>query len=658
MAHRLQRQVSCFVFLLLLACLPARAAEEEPGELSTALSYQPPVYMAETISLIDAVRLALEHQPNIRLQSEDELLKSGLARQATGQFDTTFAGNLEYKYEQQELTEQVKKDEREKRDFLATDVEELDAIATEAERRSVEFANALEVLNAGGDLRSVSFEGATDQANWDVLVATIENAPSGAEDATEDAVRNWLEVQVENTTEEAERSREEQQKAETLLRDLGAVPSAEENYSGSINLELSKQYRTGPTLTPFLKLSGAGTNYKGKPHDDKKGGKGGQDNYKTVIGFKVDIPLGRGRGIESTGAPEKAAQIDYEASLATTTHTASTGVLQTVQSYWRLVGAQQRLQALERSLALNERILELSRGMVDADEMPRAELARALAREAEARAQVEEGRRALYQARLNFVTTVGLQVADTGQAPLPSDDFPEVPPDRAIKGIDVGALTVYAFDERRDYHAARLLEESGRVLYRAATLDIKRQTDLNAEVSYSSRSESTNAGDGMWESLSGTYSGPSAKLGLVLDWPIQNNAQLGKQEQQRSRYNQTAITTRDLARLIQSRIVLNAATLEEVAARVRQYREAVEFYREAVEAEIEKFQLGLSRLIDTIFTEQNQISAELALVDSRRQYAELLAQLRFESATILEELPEGWVVNEDNLIALPVVGTP
>jgi outer membrane protein TolC len=144
----------------------------------------------------------------------------------------------------------------------------------------------------------------------------------------------------------------------------------------------------------------------------------------------------------------------------------------------------------------------------------------------------------------------------------------------------------------------------------------------------------------------------------VLDWPIQNNIQLGKLDQQRSRYNQSAITTRDLARQIQSKIVLNAATLDEAAARVREYREAVEFYRESVETEIEKFRLGLSRLIDTIFTEQNQVTAELALVDSERQYAELLAQLRFETATILNELPEGWVVNEDNLITLPVVGSP
>jgi outer membrane protein TolC len=471
-------------------------------------------------------------------------------------------------------------------------------------------------------------------------------------------MRQWLVAQVAATSQESTEARTEQLKAEGLLRDLGAVPRAEETYKGNINLELRKQYRSGPTLTPFLTLNAGGTNYIGKPHDDKKGGKGGQDNYKAVVGFKVDIPLGRGRGIDSTGAPEKAALIDYEASVATTTHSASSGVLQTAQSYWKLVAAQQRLEALQRSLALNQRILELSRGMVDADEMARAELARTLAREAEARAQVEDARRGLHQARLDFVTTVGLQVADAGQAPLPSDDFPEIPSVQAIRGLDTGALTIYAFTERRDYQAAILLEDSGNVLFHAATLDVKRKTDLNAELSYSGRHESNSVGDGVRGALTEDYTGPSAKLGLVLDWPIQNNIQLGKLDQQRSRYNQSAITTRDLARQIQSKIVLNAATLDEAAARVRQYREAVDFYRESVKTEMEKFRLGLSRLIDTIFTEQNQVTAELALVDSERQYAELLAQLRFETATILNELPEGWVVNEQNLITLPVVGSP
>jgi hypothetical protein len=64
----------------------------------------------------------------------------------------------------------------------------------------------------------------------------------------------------------------------------------------------------------------------------------------------------------------------------------------------------------------------------------------------------------------------------------------------------------------------------------------------------------------------------------------------------------------------------------------------------------------MSTLIQTIFTEQNQIGAELSLISSQSQYAQLLAQLRFESATLLVTEPDGWIVNEENLVALPVVG--
>jgi hypothetical protein len=46
-----------------------------------------------------------------------------------------------------------------------------------------------------------------------------------------------------------------------------------------------------------------------------------------------------------------------------------------------------------------------------------------------------------------------------------------------------------------------LLEDSGSVLFRAATLDVKRKTDLNAELSYSGRHETNSVGDGMWKAL-------------------------------------------------------------------------------------------------------------------------------------------------------------
>jgi outer membrane protein TolC len=513
------------------------AAQEE--EAPTALDYQPPVYSEVTIPLLEAVRVTLEHQPNIRLQRENELLRSGIAQQATGQFDMSFVGDLEIDHTEQESS------------------------------------------------------------------------------STDDR---------------------------TLVQ---------ETNTGSLDLGLSKQLRSGPVLTPFVQLSGTNLSYSGDSVDATVET---IDLYTSAIGFQIDIPLGRGRGVQSTGASEKAAEIDYRASIITTAHTASSEVLQTVQAYWTMLAAQRSLAVLERSLELNKRLLDLTQAMVDADEMPRAEMARARAREAESMARVEEARRNLYQARLDFVTTVGFQAADQSQAPMASDEFPVPADDAELEAIDAGLLTDSAFDLRQDYKAAQLSEESGLVLYRAATVDLSPQTDLGLDVSYTGREASTSVGDGLEGILFGDWTGPSAGADISVDLPFGNNTQRGQRDQQRALYNQSIISTRDLARRIQSNVVLISESLKEAALQTRRYREAVDFYRDAVKSEVEKFRIGMSTLLDTNFTEQNQILAELSMIASQRDYAQLLARLRFETATLVVEGPDGWTVNRENLFDVPTAG--
>jgi len=621
----------------------------------SVFDYQPPVFQGDMIGLIDAVRITLENQPNIRLQAQDEMFKAGLLQEATGQFDLGLSGGLSYEYSQQELSGQQKNAEASKRSDIADAISDALAGIDTAQARVDDYIAAVDIFNSGGDLDTIAFSNPTDQAAWDVLLATLENAPPESQGDVRSTIGDWLTARRDVGTESIASEQARVDEGFRELERLGEVPDAEEDITGSFDLTLTKQYRSGPTISPYITLDTYLSNYKGKEVPVDRGGMGMIQDWQSKIGFRIDIPLGRGRGVESTGAREKAADIDYQASLDTTTHTASFEVLQTVQAYWTMLAAQKTVDVLERSQALNDRILELSKAMVDADELPRAELARILARGADARAQVENARRSLEQARLALVTTVGLQVGGASQAPLASDDFPPLPDARALDGVDAGALTLYAFDHRYDYQAARLLEESGRVLFQAATIDLSPITDLGVEMSYSGRETASNTLDGIKGAFGGKFAGPSAKVDFNVDWPIKNNVQRGRLEQQRSLYNQSAITTRDLARKIQSNIVIEAETLKEAARSVQYYQESVDFYRDTVKTEVEKFRIGMSTLIDTIFTEQNQIFAELGLISSLQQYATLLARLRFETAMLIGAQEDGWVVAEDNLLALPVV---
>ena len=78
------------------------------------------------------------------------------------------------------------------------------------------------------------------------------------------------------------------------------------------------------------------------------------------------------------------------------------------------------------------------------------------------------------------------------------------------------------------------------------------------------------------------------------------------------------------------------STLPVAIERVKLQQQAVELYQRTVESEIERLKAGESTLIDTLLTEQQQTESRLGLIAARQELAQLIAQLRFESGTLLE----------------------
>ncbi len=61
----------------------------------------------------------------------------------------------------------------------------------------------------------------------------------------------------------------------------------------------------------------------------------------------------------------------------------------------------------------------------------------------------------------------------------------------------------------------------------------------------------------------------------------------------------------------------------------------MDFYQKTIDSEIQRFQLGEETLIDTITTEQQQTDARLALVTALQNVAQLIAELRFQTGTLV-----------------------
>ena len=466
-------------------------------------------------------------------------------------------------------------------------------------------------------------------------------------------INTWIEASKSDAQKAITAANADQQKQLAALAALGPMPRVNQDYSGSLNLQLAKQYRNGITLTPFLDLNGSGTGYKGKPNNSDFGGKGIVDSYTSQLGFTVNIPLGRNAGVETTGAAERAAQIDYEASLSALTHAASNSVLNTVLAYWSLVAAQERVKVLQENLALQSKLLELTQTLIQADELPRSEMARSQAAEANARAQVEDAKRSLHEARVTLARTMGLQVNDETNAPLASDTFPEPPAETALQALSLDGLQQEALERRYDLRAATQAQMSGRVLWRAAVLNLKRQVDLQMQFSYAGLGEDNGIVDGLRAAVS-KWTGPSGQVGLNVNWPFANNFQRGLLEQQAALYTQSQISARDLERVIRANVVLASGSLGEAALQFRQYSESVNYYKQTVDAEMEKLRVGNSTLIDTILTQEQLTNSQLALVGARQLYSQFLGQLRFETGTLVKERKEGKFITEQDIVSLPV----
>lgn len=620
--------VGFWVGCLVVSAFPVWG-EEETGP------WTPGRVAERSISALDAIQMTLQHAPFIRLQEQSAFLQEGFVLQAAGQFDATLLGDISYEYSQTELTEKEKKGEQRRRDDIQEDIDNAqeDQVLLQD---SIDQANeARQIWETNGDLDSVQFTDEYAQAQYDVLLALYRGSAPDAQPEIRDSMIDFFDVIIadsENGLSEISQSIAEDS---AKLEALGDVPEITQTTDFNLNLAINKQFRNGITITPYADLTGSRVRYKDKGYTTDEGGLEVPDAYTTTLGFDVVLPLARNLGKKATGAFERSAEIDYDASLDALAFSASTSALDTLNAYWTLVAAQRRLEIQLQSLDVNRRILELTQALIDADELPRAELPRTQAAVAQDEAAVDAAERSVVEARIALADAMGLEVGNGAVAPLASDAFPRIPPEARAASLEPEALVAIAYDQRMDLRSARKLEESGKVLLEAARINRRPIVDLDLGVSYNNLGEDNSPWDGIKESVSGSWAGPSGKIGLGVEVPFGNHLQKGLYQQRQASLNSASITADDLARTIALGIALDTASMAQVVRQAVNYDRAAAAYREAVEVELERLRYGTVTVLDTLVTQQRSLLSELSLIDSQARYARILAQLAFDTGRLV-----------------------
>lgn len=601
--HRL-----CLAVVCVLAPLAAQA--EAPG-----------------LSVLDAVDAALRSSPAIEIQRTEVQLAGGRALETLGALDPVVSGRLSIERLDEELTNTARAAEVTRREQIQTTIDTLESERIQADAA---LANALEVAS---DPTNFRFTNPDDQARLDLLNTLLADTDSPVTRAEIEALReDAIQQQVSAAQRRAADAAAQEARERERLARLGEVPDAEVSHDVSANIELRRAFRSGDSAAAYLNLSVFGFNKDGKPRDAEDGGSGVLDLYRSRIGFRLNLPLGAGRG--APGSEIDAAAAEQRAAESALLYQVSAVVADVVDRYWLLVALQSREAVLMDSLERQRQMSTLTAALIRADLLPGSEarLSQASLAQAEAAQLAAQRNRAAGQAAL--AAAIGHDA--TLALPLAADALPI---DLRVSHLDaVQAPTLWAAvaAERADVQTALNQRAAAALRLGQAQADRRSRSDLGIDVFATGVDEGSRILDQLRGSLAGSWTGPSVALNWSYERPIGLRAAGGRVQQQQAREAQAALQLREsergVARQLQQLGQQLGLSLQELELRQR----AVAGWNQSVDGERQRLSSGVGTVIDLLLTEERRTAAVLESINARYRAASGLVSLRHAAGALLQ----------------------
>ncbi|QJW83811.1 TolC family protein [Ramlibacter terrae] len=362
--------------------------------------------------------------------------------------------------------------------------------------------------------------------------------------------------------------------------------------------------------------------------------------------FELRVPLARGAG-DAAVTPLRVAEAEARAAGATLEHSAARTVLAAAQAYWNYAGQLQREAITLAGERRGAALLEELRKLVDADEIPRADLQLAQASLSERRSARFAAQQGVLEARRTLGRVLGLDTPALLALGPPADGFPQPP---AREG-DAPSLqdAAEATARRADVQALRDRRAAAQLRIQAAQDVGRPRLDLVLGATRNSLGEGARATD-----LGATFhrgAPPGGTVGVLYQRPLgADNTAQGLLRQQLALAEGLDAELRELADSIESAVVAAEFGVRRAAGQLREAEAAVRTYAAGVENERTKRRLGMATLIDVLAVEDRYNNALLAAVQARADFALAIARLRFESGTLVVAQPGGHEARVDALL--------
>jgi outer membrane protein TolC len=164
---------------------------------------------------------------------------------------------------------------------------------------------------------------------------------------------------------------------------------------------------------------------------------------------------------------------------------------------------------------------------------------------------------------------------------------------------------------------------------RGAEWNTKPALDLSASTGYIGGNDKGGVGN-FFAAMGQNVPGVNAGVGLSLELPFNNTAQLAARDSQRALYDSARIAAADVERTLPIDTLTAIEDVELSAAALNAATRAVHSLTDALNDENDKMKSGVGTVIDMLFTEDKLITARVSMTSDHLSYALALTQLVFE----------------------------
>jgi outer membrane protein TolC len=511
-----QSIVALTAVLLAAPALAQTTVEVPTRDVLGAGAYAPPSVSQPTITLGEAVSLAIRHSAFLRRSAERVRAAAGRQQETRGAFDLTFNASPRLDITFQQLTPFLRGREVGTRDAIQNVANQytdltlilrniIDEVPTIPPRcpDSLQFGLSnvdverrddleLDLLGVTNDLRSRVVTDLTDTINsfdlGDICSTPVD--PFFTPDAFGGALRSidqsgglglgGVLTSVSQIPAEIRLLQEEiahtvALRAKLALDRLGPVPADDLRRNFGFNIRASKLFRNGTSAAVAYDVQSQEHNFVDKPLDPSFGGLGVPPQFFSEVSATFTLPLARGRGRASTAAPEEATAHVLAGEQAQFQHDIAQDAFRVVLAYLNLVAGQETMQLLVESEARQQQIATVVGQQAAGGDVPQFEVGRAQARAASVSTQLAESRAAVDEARVALAEAMGVTVAALGDAPLAAETFAGV----QAGSVDVTTAVNDALAARRDLRAAGYRRTAAAILNEGARADRRPRLDLS-----------------------------------------------------------------------------------------------------------------------------------------------------------------------------------